>query len=167
MKSDFAKIGRALVEIGRAMGDDPGGVGPEIEKVGMGIIGESAVRQFLVRSGRRHMQLDLMFQDAGGKDLVAEIKHQERFTAPPFDGHGLPPWQVRDRLALMARTGIEPWLFIIEPGNESVALCQSFAKLDALPPEEKFTTRTGKRVVYHIDRFHRIQLTAQPTHIRS
>lgn len=158
MKSDFKKIGDALVELGQSLIMEEKPIGDDIIKVGMGILGEQAVRRFFVKKDFPHMQVDLIFQNEKGEYRLAEIKRQSRFTAPPFDGHGLPPWQVKARLLFMDKTGIEPWLFIIEPGNESVILCQSIKILDALPKDEQFTTKTGSRRIYHIDRFHKISM---------
>lgn len=158
MKSKFQQIGEALVEIGQSIIMDRKEVGDDVIKVGMGILGEQAVRQYFGKRQLPHMQVDLIFQNPRGEYRLAEIKRQSRFKAPPFDGHGLPPWQVKARLQFMRRTGIEPWLFIIEPGEESKILCQSIKVLDGLPSHEKFMTKTRSRVIYHIKRFDEINI---------
>ena len=43
-----------------------------------------------------------------------EIKHQECFKKPPFDGHGLPKWQIDARLKFQEDTGIRALLFIVD-----------------------------------------------------
>ena len=49
-----------------------------------------------------------------GKWQIWEIKHQERFEKPPFDGHGLPKWQIDARLKFQDDTGIRALLFIVD-----------------------------------------------------
>lgn len=45
---------------------------------------------------------------------VFESKHQARFKAPPFDGHGLPRWQVERRIQFGKRTGIDTILVVFD-----------------------------------------------------
>ncbi len=51
--------------------------------------------------------------------IVVEVKHKEMFTAGrniPFDGHGLPPYQVEARNAFYRDTGIPCLLLVIDKG---------------------------------------------------
>jgi len=75
--------------------------------------GESIIRAYLSKRHILHLQADLMVF-VKGKWQIWEIKHQERFEKPPFDGHGLPKWQIDARLKFQDDTGIRALLFIVD-----------------------------------------------------
>jgi hypothetical protein len=75
--------------------------------------GESIIREYLTKKGIHHLQADLMVFIKGNWQIW-EIKHQECFKKPPFDGHGLPKWQIDARLKFQEDTGIRALLFIVD-----------------------------------------------------
>ena len=86
------------------------------ENIKKGFEGENEVRDLLNRKNIHFLQVDVMFE-WDGKYFCGEIKTQEKATPEkyyglPFEGHGLPPWQVKSRIKLYERTGIIPYLFV-------------------------------------------------------
>ena len=85
-----------------------------------------------------------------GEWVVNEVKHQERFTPPPFEGHGLPKWQVEARLWFYEATDIRPILFIIEKPTNLIF----YQFLDVLEKSEYFDTKGMKpRRIYNLKYF--------------
>lgn len=84
-----------------------------IENIEKGFLGEEIVRDWLKGRGNKFMQIDLIFQ-VKGKYYLGEVKAQAFYESPPFDGHGLPKWQINDRLDFFKRTKIEPILFVYD-----------------------------------------------------
>jgi len=100
------------------------------------------------------MQVDLMFKYKG-KWCLAEVKTQEKFLSPPFDGHGLPQWQIDSRLMFYNDTGIEPYL-IVNDINDKCLYIESFRNL---LDKEHFKTKGLKpRVIFNIKSFKKIDL---------
>jgi hypothetical protein len=91
----------------------------EIVKYTQGLEGETIIRDEFKKRRIPHFQVDLMFE-LDGKYCLAEVKHQEPFLPPPFEGHGLPLWQIDARLKFSEKTGIDAWLFVVDPFHESV-----------------------------------------------
>ena len=129
------------------------------EKFKQGFDGESIVRQLLKDCKHQYGQIDLVSYDKVSKKLfMYEIKHQQRFKAPPFDGHGLPPYQFNFRLKIARLTGMIPFLIIIEPEidlkGEQNMFYQNMFTLESLGEDKKFTTEGDKkRLVFRIDTF--------------
>lgn len=129
------------------------------EKFKQGFDGESIVRQLLKDCKHQYGQIDLISYDKVSKKLfMYEIKHQQRFKAPPFDGHGLPPYQFNFRLKIARLTGMIPFLIIIEPEidlkGEQNMFYQNMFNLESLGEDKKFTTEGDKkRLVFRIDTF--------------
>jgi hypothetical protein len=129
------------------------------EKFKQGFDGESIVRQLLKDCKHQYGQIDLISYDKVSKKLfMYEIKHQQRFKAPPFDGHGLPPYQFNFRLKIARLTGMIPFLIIIEPEidlkGEQNMFYQNMFTLESLSEDKKFTTEGDKkRLVFRIDTF--------------
>jgi hypothetical protein len=129
------------------------------EKFKQGFDGESIVRQLLKDCKHQYGQIDLISYDKVSKKLfMYEIKHQQRFKAPPFDGHGLPPYQFNFRLKIARLTGMIPFLIIIEPEidlkGEQNMFYQNMFTLESLGEDKKFTTEGDKkRLVFRIDTF--------------
>lgn len=124
-------------------------------------LGEKLIRRRLqkkMKTGdvRCYFQADLLV-NSGGKWLLIEIKAQEPFKAPPFDGHGLPPHQVENRLLFERQTGIESYLMIVDVEEK----CLYHQKLSVLDVGEKFFTKTGSRVIYPLDSFNKSELSAK------
>ena len=100
------------------------------------------------------MQVDIMFKYKG-KWCLGEVKTQEKFTAPPFDGHGLPKWQIDRRMEFYKDTGVEPFL-IVHDIKEKCLFIESFVNLLA---KENFQTKGLKpRVIFKITSFKRIEM---------
>lgn len=129
------------------------------DKFKQGFDGEEIVRQLLKNCNHQFGQIDLVSVDKkDGKIYIYEIKHQQRFKAPPFDGHGLPPYQFNFRLKIARLTGMIPFLLIIEPEidlkGERNMFYQNMFTLEALGDDKKFTTQGDKkRLVFRIDAF--------------
>lgn len=129
------------------------------DKFKQGFDGEAIVRQLLKDCKHQYGQIDLISYDKVSKKLfMYEIKHQQRFNAPPFDGHGLPPYQFNFRLKIARLTGMIPFLIIIEPEidlkGEQNMFYQNMFTLESLGEDKKFTTEGDKkRLVFRIDTF--------------
>ena len=124
------------------------------ELLKIGFQGEGEVREYFKSIGVKFMQVDLMF-NKNGKWYLAEIKTQEKFKAPPFDGHGLPEWQIEARIQFYNDTGIEP--FLIVKDNED--RCLYIGSILKLMQKEKIITKGKKpRVVFNINGFTKIPL---------
>lgn len=114
--------------------------------------GETIVRDYLANNGHRFFQADLMVNDSNGW-YVAEVKNQEMFESPPFDGHGLPRRQIEDRLKFQEDTGIRAMLYIVEK-NTNVIYWQF---MDKLYVGESFETKGKKpRMIFPLKNFHKI-----------
>jgi len=114
-----------------------------------GRVGELWARDYFKARGVPVFQPDWI-ASIDGAYVVVEVKNQERFTPPPFWGHGLPAYQVRDRLAYQAGTGVRALLLIHEPDTDEVF----HQWLDVLEGGEKFyTSGDSPRVVYPLTSF--------------
>ena len=114
-----------------------------------GIIGEQKLFKLLKEKGYDFFQPDAI-GTKNNKLYLFEVKYQKRFKAPPFDGHGLPKWQVDKRLEFEKKTGIKAILVIFDKETNEVF----WQYLSALENDVKFDTR-GKhpRRIYPIDNF--------------
>lgn len=83
------------------------------EKIKMGSIGESIVRDQFKNAGYNYMQVDLIAYN-GDKMYVCEVKTQAKFKAPPYDAHGLPPWQLKQRIEFSEKIGAIPYLIVYD-----------------------------------------------------
>jgi len=81
-----------------------------------GRIGESIIRQYFISKGIKLFQIDWMTHE-DGEDRLNEVKYQEIFEPPPFYGHGLPKWQIKDRLDFFTRKRIVPFLYVVEKSD--------------------------------------------------
>lgn len=114
-----------------------------------GYKGEKLGFEFFKKLGMKCFQSDLNVMDKDGSYFMVEIKYQEKFKAPPFDGHGLPPYQVKARIDFYNKTGIR-CLFLVFDKEDNNAYYQW---LDVLESRNKMTTKTGGRVVYDLKSF--------------
>lgn len=94
-----------------------------------GIRGEQMLFNFLRKKGMKFFQPDAIGFDEGNY-YCFEAKHQEMFVAPPFDGHGLPRWQVKARMAFERRTNIKTILVVFDKNTNEI-FYQSLAKLES------------------------------------
>jgi Holliday junction resolvase len=115
----------------------------------IGIEGERWALSFLKQRGFDCFQPDWIARK-GENYYLFEVKHQDMFEAPPFDGHGLPPYQVSARLDFEKRTGVRSWLLVRDKAT-GVVYAQSLLKLESGP---KFYTKGDRgRVVYPLTSF--------------
>jgi len=98
------------------------------------------------------MQVDIMFWH-NNTWCLGEVKSQEKFKAPPFDGHGLPQWQIDRRLKFYKDTGVIPYLIIYDLDEK----CLYIEKMENLLEKEHFKTNGKKpRVIFNLSSFKRI-----------
>jgi len=73
----------------------------------------------LVAEGRiqAFMQPEALVIPAADAPFLIEAKDQDRFKAPPFDGHGLPVWQVALYERARAATGLRT-MFLVYDGPD-------------------------------------------------
>jgi len=117
-----------------------------------GIKGEQQLFTFLRKKGFDFFQPDAI----GLKDddyYIFECKHQEHFKEPPFDGHGLPKWQVEARMKFQKRTKIKSVLVVFEkPYDETKTMY--YQLLENLENGEHIDTHGSKpRRIYPLKNF--------------
>lgn len=125
-----------------------------IEKCIIGFAGEDVVRSWFIKQKIPFMQVDIMFKH---KDrwCLGEVKTQEKFLAPPFDGHGLPKWQIDRRLEFQKDTGITAYLIV----NDITEKCLYIESIDNLLQGEYFQTKGAKpRIIFNINLFKKLIL---------
>jgi hypothetical protein len=119
-----------------------------------GYDGEDIVREWFKSKRIGFMQVDLMFKH-NNEWYLGEIKSQERFLAPPFDGHGLPEWQINTRINFYNDTKIKPILIVYDV----VEKCIYMGNLLALNKGEKFKTKgRNPRVIFPLTAFKKIDV---------
>ncbi len=114
-----------------------------------GRIGQELSEKWLHDRGFKVFQVDWMARK-GGEYSLWEAKYQEHFEWPPFDGHGLPIWQVEARLRFQDATGIPAMLLVFEKRSDEAYV----QRLDVLDAGEYFDTNgDSPRRVYPLDAF--------------
>jgi len=114
-----------------------------------GIEGEQKLFKLLKAEGFKFFQPDAI-GSKDGKYYLFEVKHQEYFEGPPFDGHGLPKWQVEARLKFEDVTGIQTILVIFDKKSGKV-YWQLLRNLDA--GDKTDTSGLNPRRIYPLDAF--------------
>lgn len=114
-----------------------------------GWVGESIIRTFLSNRDLPYFQADILYR-YNSNWFLAEVKRQERYKPPPFEGHGLPLWQIKRRLEFQKQTGIRAVLFIVEKPNDVIF----WNYLDILWMDKAHET-SGKRprVIFPLNHF--------------
>jgi hypothetical protein len=114
-----------------------------------GIEGEQKLFAYLKAKNLKFFQADAIGLDKENYSLY-EVKHQERYLPPPFEGHGLPKWQIEARMSFYKTTGIRCKFVVFEKGTTNV-----FEQwLDVLESKEHFDTQGLKpRRIYPITSF--------------
>jgi hypothetical protein len=86
-----------------------------------------------------------------GDPFFVEVKTQDHYEAPPFDGHGLPVWQADRYLDLQVRLGMRTLLVVFE----YAAGMEYWGWLDELQRNFFDTpgTRNGPRRIYPLSSF--------------
>ena len=95
---------------------------------------------------------DWVVVPASGSPFFLEIKDQDHFEGPPFDGHGLPLEQVERYELLRERSGLRTRLVVWEGRR------QYSGWVDELERGRRFITPEKARVVYPIGGFERRSL---------
>lgn len=125
-----------------------------LENCKIGFAGEDLVRSWFMSKKIPFMQVDIMFK-YNNKWCLGEVKTQEKFLAPPFDGHGLPKWQIDRRMEFYKDTGVEPFLIV----NDIKEKCLYIESFKNLLLGENFQTKGIKpRVIFKLTSFKRIEL---------
>lgn len=121
----------------------------DLEKIKEGFEGEGIVRNYLKTVPNcTFAQLD-MIATINNKWYSIEAKHQEMFVAPPFDGHGLPTWQVKTRVRLYRDLGVIPLFFVLDKNTKELF----YNSLITLEAGRRFVTGRKSRVIYPIENF--------------
>lgn len=119
-----------------------------------GIKGERLLFNYLrnIKKVKFLLQADAIYE-LNSELCIAEVKHQEHFVAPPFDGHGLPLWQIKARLKFQNETGIRAVLYVFEkPFDTTHTLYWQY--FDVLENGKWFDTHgLQPRRVYKIESF--------------
>ena len=122
-----------------------------------GIIGEQLLFKLLKQKGFKIFQPDAI-GFINGKYHLFECKHQEHYKSPPFDGHGLPKWQIEARLKFQRETGIIAILVVFEKPIEKTNLVY-YQSLEILEKGEKYPTRGNQpRIIYPLTNFKNCKL---------
>jgi len=120
-----------------------------------GIEGEQMMLSLLRNRGYKCFQPDVIGL-INNKYYVFEVKRQDRFNAPPFEGHGLPLWQVRARLEFQKATGVIAILVVFDKETNEVF----YQRLDVLEKGKYFDTKNKdknrRRRVYPLEQFEKL-----------
>jgi hypothetical protein len=125
-----------------------------LDKIKIGLEGEEKVRNFFKSKNVKFMQVDIVFYSSTKQRwCVGEIKTQEKYLSPPFDGHGLPEWQIEARIDFYKATKCIPYLIV----NCLSDNCFYFQSILKLMEGKKFKTKGLKsRVIFPIESFEKI-----------
>lgn len=121
-------------------------------EAGLGRKGVEIVKEILRNSNKveRFCQIDWMYYDREDNWYSIEVKYQEYFRHPPFDGHGLPPYQVETRLRLEKQKGITALFVVCDPTSGNIYM----GKLRDLESGRKYITKSkDPRVIYPLENF--------------
>ena len=113
----------------------------------LGKEGENQARLILKSMGFEVQQLDWV-GIKNGQTTCFEIKKKERFTPPPFEGHGLDKRQIYLRNKLFENTSIRTMLMIFEIPSGRIF----YRYLDLLEKGKKFETINGV-IIYPLSSF--------------
>lgn len=114
-----------------------------------GIDGEQKLFAFLKEKNVDFFQADAIGLNKDKYELY-EVKHQERYTPPPFEGHGLPKWQVDARMQFQIKTGIRCVFIVFDKETQDIF----YQYLDVLELGEYFDTKGAKpRRIYPLTNF--------------
>ncbi len=108
-----------------------------------GLVGENEIRGILSRKRLHYFQAEIVFKNGKGRWGLIEVKHQERFEPPPFEGHGLPRWQLEARMGFYKDTGVVPYLIIVEKPT-GIIYSKDMITLSTLDKSKFFDTNGTK-----------------------
>ena len=104
------------------------------------------------------MQVDIMFKE-NDKWYCGEIKTQEIFKSPPFDGHGLPQWQINRRIQFYNDTGVIPIFFVYDLEEKCIYYHNLLYLNTKVNKDQVFRTKGEKpRTIFNINLFKRIEI---------
>lgn len=98
-------------------------------------------------------QIDWMSLTKNGIYILNEVKNQEPFEPPPFEGQGLPIRQVKARMRFYENKGIRCRFIVFNPLDESEVLWQW---LDILEEGQYHDTHINPRRIYPVKNFKRL-----------
>lgn len=116
------------------------------DTIDIGMHGEELVRGYLKKTGYKFMQVDII-AEKGHKIYLIEVKSQEKYKDP--DSHGLPEYQIKERIRLADKTCMIPilWIYDLE---DKVFYMQD---MRVLMIGKNFLSKTGKRILFPIESF--------------
>lgn len=117
-------------------------------QIEIGMHGEEILRSYLKTRKVKFMQVDLIVEN-GDKIYIIEVKTQEKYKAPPYDGHGLPEHQIMSRINIAEKTGMIPYLYVYDLHDKFFYL----QDMRILMAGKKFYTKTGSRVIFPLSNF--------------
>lgn len=98
------------------------------------------------------MQPDAVCIEPTGRMFMVEAKGQSMYTAPPFDGHGLPVSQALRYKLVHSASGIDTLLWVVD---DSATYSQWLSALEADRFFDTTGSSTGKRRIYPLSNFQR------------
>jgi hypothetical protein len=129
-----------------------------IDQIKIGLEGEEIIRKYLMNEKIPFMQVDIMFKE-NDKWYCGEIKTQEIFKSPPFDGHGLPQWQINRRIQFYNDTGVIPIFFVYDLEEKCIYYHNLLYLNTKVNKDQVFRTKGEKpRTIFNINLFKRIEI---------
>jgi hypothetical protein len=129
-----------------------------IDQIKIGLEGEEIIRKYLMNEKIPFMQVDIMFKE-NDNWYCGEIKTQEIFKSPPFDGHGLPQWQINRRIQFYNDTGVIPIFFVYDLEEKCIYYHNLLYLNTKVNKDQVFRTKGKKpRTIYNINLFKRIEI---------
>jgi len=120
-----------------------------MDKYSEGLEGEKIIRDYFKDKKIHFFQVDLMAKIRDRWNLI-EIKHQESYKPPPFEGHGLPKWQIDARLEFQKEKGIRALLFIVDKETKIIY----WQYMDELMNGESYQTKgINPRIIFPLINF--------------
>ena len=124
----------------------------------VGRAGEYAIRDLFIKNKISFMQADMLAR-INGKWAIIEVKHQDKYSPPPFWGHPKPKWQIEARLKLQSETGIIAILFILDKETD-VIYWQYMSKLIE---GKQYQTRGDKpRLIFPLESYNILDTESLP-----
>ena len=126
----------------------------ETDKILEGLEGEKIIRDYFISKKLHFFQVDLIVKIKDKWHLV-EIKHQESFKPPPFEGHGLPKWQIDARLKFQEEKEIRAMLFILDKNTKIIY----WQYMDVLLFGDQFQTKGQKpRIIFPLESYNILKI---------
>lgn len=124
----------------------------QMDRYKEGMAGEKIVRKIFSDSEFKYFQADLLFK-VGENWNLAEVKRQEMFEPPPFHGHGLPIWQLEQRVDFYKDTGIMPYLFVVDKITQKIYWQTMIKLMEGKYYDTKNKDIRKRRRIFLIDTF--------------